>query len=62
MTSPRELPTVFVGSRRYFFDQSLAQLRRVDCPSDFIDLSDLETGALIFRLTVSELSLPESET
>lgn len=56
MASPKRLPVVIVGHRRYFFDQKLAQLRCVDCPSDYIDLSEFEVGALNFRFVASELN------
>lgn len=53
MVSPERLPIVVVGHRRYFFDQRLGQLRCVDCPSDYMELSELEAGALTFRLVAS---------
>ena len=56
VTFPKRLPVVNVGNHRYFFDQKLGQLRRVDCPLDYIEFSDDEIGVLEFRLIVSELS------
>ena len=56
VTSPWRLMVVTVGNRRYFFYQRLGQLRRVDCPLDYIEFSDDEIGVLEFRLIVSELS------
>ena len=59
VASPKRLPVVIVGHRKYFFDQKLAQLRCVDCPSDYIELSELEVGALNFRFVASELNSSE---
>ncbi len=56
VVSPKRLRVVIVGHRKYFFDQRLAQLRCVDCPSDYIELSEFEVGALNFRFTASELN------
>ena len=53
---PRMLPVIIVGNNRYYFDQKLAQLRRVDCPFEYIELSDDEVGAFEFRVIVSGLS------
>lgn len=59
VASPSRLPVVIVGNRGYYFDQKLAQLRRVDCPFDYIELSEAEVGFLNFRLVVSNLSSSE---
>lgn len=41
-----KLPTIKRGNKRYYFDARLDQLRNVDNPHDFIDLSPEETMQL----------------
>lgn len=43
--TPRQLPTIELGEKTFFFDGRLWQLRNVENPHDFIDLRELEYGS-----------------
>ena len=60
MAPPRKLPILAFGKRKYYFDLKLWQLRKVDDPNDFIDLSDLEAVVMLFRNPADENESPES--
>jgi hypothetical protein len=59
--APRRLPEIVLDGKRYYFDRRLDQLRNVDCPHDFVDLSADEIDAFAFRLEIMELARSESE-
>lgn len=49
MASPRILPVVIVRKKQYYFDLRLGQLRNVNGPHKFLDLSEEESAAIQFR-------------
>ncbi len=50
--TPRQLPTIELGEKTFFFDARLWELRNVENPHDSIDLRELEFGS--GELPVSE--------
>jgi len=50
----KELPTIKRGKKKYYFDARLKQLRNVDNPHDFTDLSPEETEKLQAKITAKE--------
>lgn len=58
--TPRQLPTVELGDKTFFFDGRLWQLRNVENPHDFIDLRELEYGSRE-QLPVSEREQKEQQ-
>lgn len=51
MNGPSRLPTVLVEGIWFFFDERLSQLRNVENPHDFIDLSTTERDAIRYTLS-----------
>jgi len=45
------LPIVFVNGKRYYFDMKLKQIRNVDNPHDFIDLTDWDIVHLLLKIS-----------
>jgi len=54
--SPRKLPVVNLDSEAYFFDFRLSQLRKVDKPHEFIDLSSSERRDFLEAAAYLELA------
>jgi len=50
VASPRMLPVLIVKKEQYYFDLRLGQLRNVNYPNRFLDLSKEERAAIQFRL------------
>ena len=59
---PRRLQVTKIDAKWYFFDYRLCQLRSVDDPHDFIELSSHETVLIGFRFAVADSIQTESET
>jgi len=54
--SPRRLPVINLDGEAYFFDFRLSQLRKVDEPHEFIDLSPSERRDLLEAVAYLELA------
>jgi hypothetical protein len=54
--SPRRLPVVNLDGEAYFFDFRLSQLRKVDEPHKFIDLSSSERRDFLEAAAYLELA------
>ena len=44
MPEVKQLPTLYLNDKQYFFDARLKQLRHVDNPHEFLDLTKIECG------------------
>ena len=53
---PRKLPVVSLDGEAYFFDLRLSQLRKVDEPHKFVDLSPGERRDLLEAVAYLELA------
>jgi hypothetical protein len=54
--SPTKLPVVDLDGEAYFFDFRLSQLRKVDEPHEFIDLSPSERRDFLEAVSYLELA------
>ncbi len=55
MAPPRRLPLIILGTKRYYFDGRLFQLRNVDFPHDVFDLTYDEAEAIRFRIEIEKM-------
>jgi hypothetical protein len=51
-----ELPIIKRGRKKYYFDARLKQLRNVNNPHDFIDLTDAECIAISWKAKPQNLN------
>jgi hypothetical protein len=59
--SVHELPKVKVGAKTYYFDERLSQLRNVDNPHDFINLTEEEVSLYKMETMMSRVGLIPKE-